>query len=245
MAHTNDPESTQVASQLASDFTEEQVKDYLRANPQLLTEDPDLIADIMAPTRANADNVVDLQALMIEQLQKRVRQLRDIQADLIEATSFNSLASQSVHQASLEMMARRSFESLVDYMIAKDGMSDVLGLETVTLCIESNNEVAGIGIRGIRLLEQGGVDRVLGSQAYQLTASVEASRGLYGQQAEEVGSEALIRLHFSDATPPGLLALGAKDPQKFHPEQAGDLLDYLARVVEQSVALWLDLPAKG
>ena len=248
MAHTHDPNSTHAAGKAEADLsavTPEQVRAYLINNPALIMDDPDLIASLTAPTRANADNIVDLQNMMIEKLQHRVLQLKDIQADLIEASSFNSLALQSVHDATLAMLRSRSFEELVDYLISPEGMSSALGLQAVTLCIESNNDVAGIGIRGIRLLEQGGVDRIMAGQTYRLSANIEGNRGIYGQQAENIASEALIRLTFSDGAPIGLLAMGAQDSQQFHPEQAGDLLHYIARIIEQCVALWLDLPKES
>jgi uncharacterized protein YigA (DUF484 family) len=81
-----------------------------------------------------------------------------------------------------------------------------------------------------------------GDLPYRLVANVHGSRGLYGAQADSVQSEALVRLDFSRVTPPGLLALGGATAEQFHPDQAADLLEFLARIVERCVRLWLDLP---
>jgi uncharacterized protein YigA (DUF484 family) len=76
----------------------------------------------------------------------------------------------------------------------------------------------------------------------RLAANVRGSRGLYGNLAEDVHSEALVRLDVSPGSPPGLLALGGFEPEQFHPDQAVDLLEFLAHVVERCVRQWLDLP---
>jgi len=50
---------------------------------------------------------------------------------------------------------------------------------------------------------------------------------------------ALMRLTFGPAAPAGLLAIGAASSDGFHPEQATDLLSFLARLFEQCVRRWL------
>jgi len=40
----------------------------------------------------------------------------------------------------------------------------------------------------------------------------------------------------------GLLALGGFEAEQFHPDQAIDLLEFLARIVERCVRQWLELP---
>ena len=40
----------------------------------------------------------------------------------------------------------------------------------------------------------------------------------------------------------GLLALGSREPDTFHPGQATELLCFLTRVIERCIRSWLDLP---
>ena len=56
-------------------------------------------------------------------------------------------------------------------------------------------------------------------------------------------SQALARLHASRRSPAGLLALGSRDPEKFHSGQASELLTFLARTLERLIRGWLHLPA--
>jgi len=220
------------------------VRNYLLAHPGFLDTNPDLVETLIAPSAEHGGNVLDLQQIMVKRLQRRVAQLKDIQADLIEATSFNALARERVHAAVLRLLDAKSFEELIDFIISPGGLAAALEVEAVVLCVESATEVSGIGVRGVRILEAGGVGRILGGMPYVLADHIVASRGLYGGLAEEIGSEALIRLDFSSSAPPGLLAIGAHDPQQFHPDQAGDLIEFIARIIERCMRLWLDLPAK-
>ena len=125
----------------------------------------------------------------------------------------------------------------------RDGLAAELGVAAVTLCVEGESAVSGIGARGVRVVERGGVDRLLqGEDPVRLATDVRGSRSLYGIPAANIRSEALVRLDISPAAPPGLLALGAQSPDFFHPDQASDLLRFLAGVLERAIRFRLDLP---
>lgn len=221
----------------------EDVTAYLHAHPEFLLNDETWVSHIVPPSMSTGHNVLDMQQFMITRLQSQVRTLRDIQSELIEASSLNSLAREQVHQAALYMLDARCIEDIIDYISNPEGLAKTLGTRAATICIESPRHVAAFGINGLRVLEPGGVDRILGAKtSYRLVANVEGSASLYGELASDVRSEALVRLNFSPASPPGLLALGAYEGEQFHPEQAGDLLEFLSRIVERCIARWLDLP---
>jgi len=221
----------------------ELVKEFLLANPAFVMNDPDLVAALAAPTAITGDNVLDLQRVMIERLQTQVRQLRDIQTELIDAASLNALTRDRVHGAVLQLMEAKSFEDLIAFITEPAGLAAALDLDSVALAIEGRADVPGLGVRGLRILEAGGTDKAIGpGQQHQLRADIAPNPGLYGPAAPHVRSEALVRLTFSKSTPPGLLALGSAHPEQFQPTQAADLLEFLGRVVERAVRIWLDLP---
>ena len=243
MSQQNDSTEAKQIDDAGTALSADEVKTYLRQHPELLANDPDLISALVPPSQSTGRNVLDMQHFMIGRLQNQVRMLRDIQSDLIEASSLNSIAREQVHAAALRLLDARSFEHLIEYVTTPDGLARVLGVRASTVCIETASGVSGIGIRGVRVLEPGGVDRILGpGERCRLSAHVRGSRGLYGNLAEDIHSEALVRLDFSPASPLGLLALGGFDPEQFHPDQAVDLLEFLANVVERCVRQWLDLP---
>ena len=82
------------------------VRAFLLAHPDFVTTDPELLNQIL-PARDEGANVVDMQSFVINRLQNKVRMLRDIQSDLIEASSLNSLAREQVHAAALSMLDGR------------------------------------------------------------------------------------------------------------------------------------------
>jgi len=242
MSHYNDRTEVERIRRSEPTLSPAEVRAFLMANPDFVATDPELVS-ALAPSRVDGANVVDMQQFIIGKLQGQVRTLRDIQSDLIEASSLNSLAREQVHQAALALLDARDFEHLIDYITAPNGLARALGARAAAICIETTNGVSGIGVRSVRVLEPDGVARMMGGVVpYRLVANVRGSRGLYNHLAEEVQSEALVRLEFSRVSPPGLLALGGFAPEQFHPDQAADLLEFLARIVERCVRRWLDLP---
>ncbi len=242
MSHYNDRTEVERIVDAAPNLSPEEVKAFLMAHPDFVTADAELIAALVPPRTAGR-NVVDLQQFVIGKLQNQVRTLRDIQSELIEASSLNSLAREQVHAAACALLDARNFEHLIDYVTAPEGLARALGVRAAALCVETANGVSGIGLRNVRVLEPGGVARLMGGErSYRLAANVRGSRGLYNHLADTVQSEALVRLDFARGAPAGILALGGHSQEQFHPEQAADLLEFLARVVERCVRRWLDLP---
>jgi hypothetical protein len=245
MIESNDRTDINTINRSAPSLDAMDVRAFLLLHPEFVISDPELLGQLM-PKREDGENVVDMQSFVIAKLQRQVRTLRDIQSDLIEASSLNALAREQVHAATLAMLDAQSFEALIDYITLPNGLAQTLGLAAAALCMEVTSPAASADLNGLRLLEKDGVDRMMGGHLpYRLIANVHGSQGLYGARAAEVRSEALVRLDFSRLTPPGLLALGGGDADQFHPDQAADLLEFLARIVERCVRLWLDLPPKA
>ena len=71
---------------------------------------------------------------------------------------------------------------------------------------------------------------------------IQAERRLYGGAASLVQSDLLIRLRVGAGTPPGLLALGSRDPATFRDRSGLQQYVFLARVIESTARAWLNLP---
>jgi len=65
-----------------------------------------------------------------------------------------------------------------------------------------------------------------------LAADRAGSIEIFDSAADLVRSYALVRLNIGSETPPALLALGSRNPTKFNPGQATELLVFLARSLE-------------
>lgn len=95
-------------------------------------------------------------------------------------------------------------------------------------------------------LPEGGVDayvthgRGLGARRVTLRQIARGTEGdFYGEAGADVRSEALIRLDLGSGVLRGLLAFGAADASRFHPDQGTDLLAFFGGVFERSMRRWL------
>lgn len=221
---------------------EGQVLGYLRAHPELLARHVELLAPLLKPERASGDRVVDLQRFMVERLSKRTRELEAARDQMVALARLNLRGQTRVHRAVLALIGARSFEHLIQ--AATIDLPVFLGLDVACLCIEAEGTPPPrCPAPGVRVLEPGGVERVLGpARDMLLRPRVRGERAIFGSAASLVRSDALLRLKISPASPVGLLALGSRKESRFNPGQGTELLGFLARALELSIRAWLDLP---
>src|SRR5690606_28811422 len=170
--------------------------------------------------------------------------LRAAHQDLV-AISRSNLSSQSrIHAGVLSLLGARSFGHLID--IITNELSHTLGCEAVTLCVEGDGHTLPRAIRaGLFVLRPGEIDALLGPGNDVLLRGPNAREGVdlvFGPAAGLIRSDALLRLKVSRAAPLGLLGLGSRREEDFAPQQGTELLTFLARAVEHSIRVWLDLP---
>lgn len=221
----------------------ENIADYLRAHPDFLIEHPDLLSVLTPPSHRNGSNVLDLQLFMLEQLQKEVRKLSGNWTELI-ATSRSNMATQAqIHTAILAMLKSESLETLL-HTITHD-FPDMLNMDVVALCLEDESVLtAAVSDTPVRSLATGTVDRLMGpGRDILLRSKAEQLDEIFGPAAALVRSDALIRLSFADGNGASVLALGAREADKFHPGQGTELMGFLARTMEMCVDRWTATPA--
>lgn len=232
----------QDAGRRGSDPTASAVKAFLRANPDFLLKHPELLEILTPPRRHTGGNVTDLGGFMVGRLQDQIADLRQREASLLETARSNQSAQARVHRATLALLEAMSFEHLI-HIVTRD-LSDVLDVDVITLCVEANGDGpkrAPTG--GVFVLEAGTIDRLLEpGQPLYLGTPFPGQDAVFGPAAGIVRSMALVRLSASPHAPAGLLALGARDANKFQPGQGKELLVYLARFLERLLRAWLDLP---
>ena len=62
--------------------------------------------------------------------------------------------------------------------------------------------------------------------------------GLFGAEAAEVRSMAMVRMAIWEPSCQALLAFGSADPEGFTPDMGAELVAFLARVVERTAERW-------
>jgi uncharacterized protein YigA (DUF484 family) len=213
---------------------------YLRRHPDFLERYPEALRLVRPPARTTGDGVLDFQQFMLERLRRDLVRLEDEQKSLI-STSRGNLASQCrIHKAVVAMLRAANFEHLVQ--IATTDLAVLLDVDVVTLGVE--NEAARttrLPVHGVHLLRSGTVDALLGPNRDALLCSdIHGDPALFGAAAGLVRSQALLRLSISRSGPVGLMCIGTRKPDSFHPGLGTELLTFLARALAITIAQWLE-----
>ena len=224
------------------DLTDERVAAYLQDNPDFLSRNPDVLRMMAPPDRKFGDGVSDIQAAMIGQLRTEIARLNARQDEIILTSRANLNTQGRVHECVVALLAAKSFEQAMQ--IVTTDFAVMLDLDVVTLCIEAEEGApSALRMSGLRMLAAGGVEATMGeNKRVRLHSDAPADPEIFGGGATLVRSAAFIRLDISDYTPPALIAFGARRPGKFHAGQGTELLNFLGRVVEHDIRLWLSLP---
>lgn len=225
----------------------EEVVAYLRSHPDFLNQHPDLIPFLVPPTRVtsetNAPGVVDMQHFMLRRLQGEIERLKRDHRELVQTGRGNMAIQTRVHAASLALLGATGFDHLIQ--IVTTDFAVLLDVDVVMLCVEpSASAVPVVRAAGIQMLSGGTVARLIGeNHDAMLRPDVMGDSAIFGAAAGLVRSDALVRLSVSPKAPLGLIAFGSRRVGTFHPNQGTELLGYLARVLENCIRAWLDLPA--
>jgi uncharacterized protein len=216
-----------------------QVMLYLRDHPDFLDRHPDALRLLRAPGRQTADGVLDFQHFMLERLRRDAVRLHEERASLIAASRGNLASQVRVHKAALAMLRAGSFEQLLQ--IVTTDLAVLLDVDVATLAVESAaTSTTRLPMPGIHLLRAGMVEALLGADRDALVATgIHGDPTLFGAACGLVRSQALLRLSFGRTSPIGLMCLGTRNPESFCPGLGTELLTFLARVLEITIAQWL------
>ncbi len=227
------------------------IREQILGDPNLILEDQELMRALLQADRsAQGRNVVDLRGVLVDRLEERLDLLEDTHREVLAAAYENVAGTNQVHRACLALLEPDDFGGFLE-ILTRD-VAAILAVEVIRLGIEAPDAEAGasLGPAGpfrdvVVALPPGGADayvtqgRGLGARRVTLRQLVKASPDLYGADAAAVRSEALLRLDLGTGSIGGLLALGAVDPNRFHPEQGTDLLTFFGGVLERSLRRWL------
>lgn len=228
------------------------LRDEILADPALILEDDQLMRALLAADRraAAGRNVVDLRGVLVDRLEERLDRLEDTHREVLAAAYENVAGMNQIHRACLAVLDPSDFAGFLRVLTHDVAM--ILGVEVIRLGLEAPAAEPGasLGPSGplrdvVFALPEGGADgyirqgRGLAARKVTLRRTQADQTGIYGPEAERVRSEALLRLDLGDGNLGGLLALGAADSHRFHPDQGGDLLAFFGGVFERSMRRWL------
>ncbi|WP_291845175.1 DUF484 family protein [Maricaulis sp.] len=208
------------------------IRDFLVSNPDFVREDAELFSLVVESGRT--DGAIDLGAAARDKLRDEIRQLRSLNASIVETARANLAIQSQIHMAVLALLEVDSLAGLDKKISGR--LTGALGIDVCRVLIEGHAPLKSA--ESILGAAEGFVGDVLGDHVELLGPINPANaHALYGQQGARVSSQAIVRLDFGGHD--GLMALATRDAQLFQAGQGTELLNFLARAVERMVVQWL------
>lgn len=220
------------------------IRERILSNPDTILEDPDLMRALVAANdRAMGGNIVDLRGIAMERLEARLDRLEQTHRSVIAAAYENLSGTNQIHRAVLNLLDAPDFKSLLKGL--SDDVAPILQIDAIRLVLESSEgstdpALASVG-QTLVVAPRGFVaDYLKGSPERAVTLrKPEQAEAVFGAEGRDLGSEACLRLDLGTGRLPGLMVMGANDPDLFTPQQGTDLLAFFAGVFERLMRRWL------
>jgi uncharacterized protein len=229
---------------------EPELRELILTRPERLLEDRDVMnALVAANERAMGANIVDLRGIAMQRLENRLDRLEDTHRSVIAAAYENLAGTNQVHRAILQLLEPPSFE---DFLLMLGGdVARTLRVDVVRLILETVQEdgendpavrrlgdVLQVGPRGMvtNYMTNG---RSVASRPVVLRSATAMAATVYGAKADDIRSEAVMKLDFGTGRMPAMLVFGSEDPHMFKSLHGTDLLAFFAGVFERLMRRWL------
>ena len=230
-------------------LTPDEVRDFLKTNPDFLKENAAFFAELSAPERELGDGIIDFQHYMVKNLQKSGQELKSRYDVLVDFCRDNMAVQHQVHQAALSLIRAASIEQLLETVTVD--LVNLFNVDVVRLAMES--EAASLyeltydedNYSGIVFVSPGTVDSSLGKKKNVLLVGDCQSQPPFGFEQifadcdEMTASCALLRLKLERINHDVLLAFGVRHKDRFHPGQGIELLHFLAQIVAHQLDIYL------
>ena len=205
------------------------VRRFLADNPEFLKSDEGLLAEL-GLTVASGNVIAFAPMARVHAAHQREAEQRLM---LEETAHANFVAQAQTHGAVVDLLDARNHADLARRV---DELARArFGLAAGVLAVESE----GLPPAGWTGLVEGQVDLLLdGRQRMTRMGFVPTAAGLFGPEAGDIASVAMVRLAIWEPSRQGLLAFGSADPEGFTPEMGAELVAFLARVVERTAERW-------
>jgi len=228
--------------------SEEEVREYLKAHPEFLRDNPDILNSVIPPQRELGGGVIDFQQFMLKNLQKDSKDLQGKYDMLVDFCRENMSVQSQVHHAVLRLIGTRNIEQLLE-AVALD-LVNLFDVDVVRLAMESDiiydTAYGEQNFSGIVFIAPGTVDAAIGrKKKVLLVDDTDATRpagfeDIFVECDEMIASCALLRLELSAVEKNILLAFGVRHKDRFHPGQGIELLGFLSQIVAHQLDRYLD-----
>ena len=224
----------------------ESLRQKILEDPEVILEDQDVMrALIDANERALGGNIVDLRGIAMERLESRLDRLEDTHRSVIAAAYENLAGTNLIHNAVLTVLEPVDFNEFLNSL--SGDLLEALRVSRLRLILESKDyESPSVGFDDVlSIVGPGDIDHYITAgrnitvRPVTLRQVSPASSDVYGDNADYIKSEALLKLDLGKGRLPGLLVMGAEDPHQFRPNQGTDTLIFFCNVFERAIRRWL------
>ncbi|HET6971642.1 MAG TPA: DUF484 family protein [Phenylobacterium sp.] len=205
------------------------VRRFLADNPDFLRADEGLLAEL-GLTVAGGQVIEFAPMARVHAAHQREAEPRQLLEEIARA---NFTAQAQTHGAVVDLLDARNNSDLARRVdeIARNRF----GLAAGVIALETE----GLPPAGWKQLVEGQVDLILGgTHRLARMGCAPTALGLFGREAGEIASVAMVRMAIWEPSRQGLLAFGSPDPQGFTPDMGSELVAFLARVVERTAERW-------
>lgn len=213
------------AEQTADD-REEQIAAYLESHPDFFSRHPAALAaiDIPHPT----GDAVSLIERQVRTLREQTADYRRQLENLVGVARENDALAKRLHRLTLALIETHSFDEVLNTL--QDELREQFKADAVEMKLFDTDQLEAHSHEPGPALFRDFIKRGR-PNCGQLDK--EKLTYLFGPQAGETGSAALIPL----SAPPmsGVLAIGSRDPERFHEGKSVDFLQRLAEVVSATL----------
>lgn len=225
-------------------------RERVLTDPDLILDDRDVMrALITANDRQMGGNIVDMRGIAMERLENRLDRLEDTHRSVIAAAYENLAGTNQIHRAILKLLEQPDFETFLT--VLGTDVAAILRVDRIRLVLESP-EATDETAPKVQKLEDvltvvgpGFVDYYLtgGRNVPQRVVTLrqvgDSSDRIYGEAADWIASEALLKLDLGEGRLPALLVIGSEDPHQFRPSQGTDLLTFFTGVFMRTMQRFL------
>ena len=230
-------------------ITAEQVRSYLKANPEFLEKNSDILVAASPPERNLGDGVIDFQNYMVKHLQTGNKTLESKYEALVDFCRDNMSVQAQVHHAALRLIRARTLEQLLEVLTLD--LVSLFDVDVVRLALESDTARAYDGYQGdqasgIVFIPPYTIDTALGKKKNILLVGNTQENPPAGYEqifadcTSLIQSCALLRLNLDLVDRNVILAFGVRYKERFHTGQGIELLSFLAQIVAHQLDIYLD-----
>ncbi|MFI5000923.1 MAG: DUF484 family protein [Reyranellales bacterium] len=215
---------------------------YLKSHPTFFADHPDLAELLAVMPRPTGPGVIDMQQAILKRLRSEIDKLKNERTEIIANSKQNQIVQNRIQAAVISIIQATTFEKMIH--VVTHELPELLDVDFITLAIEANADAPKrVPVRGVYVLAPGAIDAAIGPDKHaRLRSAIAGEEALFGDVARFVQSDVLMRLKVSSGSPDAVMCFGSRNPEAFGPEMSTELLFFLAKVLENTMRAWLDLP---